>query len=152
MNDKNRSAYDTYVLLQRVTYMIRRAREYEVKQELGITLAKTVAILAIKAADNPITPSELSRKIHREAHSVHELVNRMEKDGLVIKVKDPRWSRKVIIELTPKGEEINTRARNSSIIKKIFSSLSTKERKNFYSYVEKLRLKTLTEFAISKEA
>ena len=115
-------------------------------------IPSSIALLAIKAADNPITPSELSRRIHREAHSVHELVNRMEKDGLVIKVKDPRWSRKVIIELTPKGEEINTRARNSSIIKKIFSSLSTKERKNFYSYVEKLRLKTLTEFAISKEA
>ena len=39
----------------------------------------------------------------RECHSVHEILKRMEKDGLLKKINDPHRKNGVMVELTEKG-------------------------------------------------
>ena len=144
--------YATWLLIQRTAHDIRRLREYELQRDTGITMSQAAALLTLKSAKQPITPSELSRLLQRQAHTVHELINRMEKDGLVRKVKDPRWKRKVFVELTALGEETHRKSKDMRLSYDIITSLSARKRQSLRSNLQKLRLKALIELVIIQKS
>ncbi|MCX6012411.1 MAG: helix-turn-helix domain-containing protein [Chloroflexi bacterium] len=94
-------AYEIWLLLQRTAMEIRQARELELRNDVNITLTQAAALLAIKTSVSPLSPSELSRIMHRKPHTVHELIQRMEKEGLVIKTKSPNHKGRTIVPLYP---------------------------------------------------
>ncbi|MCX6012541.1 MAG: MarR family transcriptional regulator [Chloroflexi bacterium] len=141
-------AYEIWLLLQRTTNEIRKARELELRSEVNITLTQAAALLAIKTAVFPLSPSELSRIMNRKPHTVHELLQRMEKEGLVIKTKSPNHKGRTIVKITKKGEEIHNQAKSTKLIATIISSLTPNKRKLFKSYLETLRIKVITQQAI----
>ena len=86
-----------------------------------------------------VTLTEISKWIMREPHSVSSLINRMDRLGLVKKIKEPE-SNKITVILTDTGRELYSHTTNKSITM-IFSALSAKEKKEFQFDLKKLRSK-----------
>ena len=53
-----------------------------------------------------LTPTEISRRILRSKHTVTQIVDTLETDGLVVRTSDANDRRKRYIEITTKGLEL----------------------------------------------
>ena len=106
-------------------------------------------ISAIQNIGGTATPSEISRFLLRKINSVSEMLNRMEKEGIIIKNKIP-GRKKVTVKLTDKGLELFHRSFYSETDKRIFSVLSKKERKQLLSYLFTIRKQALLEVGIEE--
>ena len=140
---------ELWVLVRQVSDVMERVRERELR-EAGISLIQATVLFAVKAIKGPATPAEVSRWVVREPHTVSALLNRMEKQGLVRKIKDLERKNLVRIALTKKGEEAYRQSRRMKVIPKILSCLSLEERDNLRSYFEILRNKALEELRLGE--
>jgi DNA-binding MarR family transcriptional regulator len=70
----------------------------------GATLPQALALATIKTGPGPITPSRLAHYLTQETQSVTGLIDRMEKQGWVRRVRDLPDRRAIRLELTEAGE------------------------------------------------
>jgi DNA-binding MarR family transcriptional regulator len=138
--------YRMWGLLRQVSDGMLRARDEELKP-FGISAVQFGVLYVLKMlekADMPPTPSEISRWLFREPHTVSALLDRMEKQGLVRSLRNSPGRGKIRVVLTEKGEEVY-RAQNKGrrVIPTILESLSAEERKQLGAFLERLRKKTL---------
>jgi len=70
----------------------------------GVTLPQALALATIKAGPGPITPSRLAHYLTQETQSVTGLIDRMEKQDWVRRVRDLPDRRAIRLELTAAGE------------------------------------------------
>lgn len=70
----------------------------------GVTLPQALALATIKAGPGPITPSRLAHYLTQETQSVTGLIDRMEKQEWVRRVRDLPDRRAIRLELTETGE------------------------------------------------
>jgi DNA-binding MarR family transcriptional regulator len=73
----------------------------------GLTSQQHQALLGIKGFvdPGPATIGDLARFLLIRHHSAVELINRMEKRGLIKRASDPEDARRVHLRLTSKGEQ-----------------------------------------------
>ena len=83
--------------------------------------------------------NQIASFTQRQRHSVSTLVNRMEKVGLVKKVKVPREKVYKVI-MTKKGKERYEQVTRNSI-EMIFSALSAADKRQFVIYLNRLQKK-----------
>jgi DNA-binding MarR family transcriptional regulator len=74
------------------------------REVLGIGVNELVACGYI-AASGPHTPSEIADRLQITTASVTELVDRLERNGLVHRVRHPTDRRKLLVTLTELGEQ-----------------------------------------------
>ena len=74
-------------------------------KKAGISTPKYAAMQILANADNPVTPSEIARKIIKERHDITTLIRRMKRDGLIDITPNALDRRSVIITLIEKGRE-----------------------------------------------
>lgn len=76
-------------------------------QKAGLTPQQHQALLAIKGFTGPASASvgDLAHFLLIKHHTAGELVNRMEKLGLLSRVVDAEDNRRVLVRLTKKGEQ-----------------------------------------------
>jgi DNA-binding MarR family transcriptional regulator len=134
--------YELAVLLAQAREAMMKARQKELAP-YNLSPRQSAVLLYLQATNGKATPSEISRGLFRESHSISEILGRMEKQGLVRKVKDLDRKNMVRIELTEKGQEACNRSEKLSSIKKIFSTLSSEERQQLRFYLERLRDRAL---------
>lgn len=139
--------YELWVLLHQACDAMNRARANELRQ-VGISGAQAAVLFIVKAMKVPATPGEISRWLFREPHTVSGLLDRMEKQGLVRKVKDLERKTLVRVVITERGEEAYRRSTQMKVIHKTLSCLSPKERDNLRAYAKTLRNKALGEYAV----
>jgi len=139
--------YELWVLLHQTCDAILRARENELRQT-GTSPAQATVLFILKAVTVPATPAEISRWLFREPHTVSGLLNRMEKQGLVRKVKNLERKNMIRIVITEKGEQAYQWAREMKVISKILACLSPEERSNLKTYLKALRNEALKENGI----
>ncbi|MFC1945881.1 MarR family winged helix-turn-helix transcriptional regulator [Chloroflexota bacterium] len=100
-----------------------------------------LVISAIKMCQGPATAAAIANLLDRHPNSMTLIINRMEKDGLIKRVKDLKDRRAIRLVITPRGEEIFTRvsepARN--LPERIFSVLSKKEIIALIRLIRKIR-------------
>jgi DNA-binding MarR family transcriptional regulator len=70
---------------------------------------------------------------------VSALISRMEKEGLVKKIKDPDYKTSVRVVLTEKGQQAYHESANRDPVNKIMSSLSEEERRTLGTILLRLR-------------
>jgi DNA-binding MarR family transcriptional regulator len=70
----------------------------------GVTLPQALALATIKSGPGPITPSRLAHYLTQETQSVTGLIDRMERQDWVRRVRDLPDRRAIRLELTPAGE------------------------------------------------
>jgi DNA-binding MarR family transcriptional regulator len=136
--------YELWVLLQQACDAMTRARDNELR-EFGISTMQAAVLLVVKAINGPATPAEISRWLFREPHTVSGLLQRMEKEGLVRKVKDLERRNIIRVAITEKGEEAYQRSRDKNVIHEILASLSQEQQDNLRPYLETLRDRAVEE-------
>lgn len=72
---------------------------------LGLSLAKLGLLHPLAEAGTPLSLSELAQRQHCVRSNITQLVDRLEKDGLVRRRPDPHDRRSVLAALTPAGEQ-----------------------------------------------
>ncbi len=149
-NEEIIDAYNLWVLLSRTRNVMWKARQFELgKHDLSVIQA--AALMAIHALAGKATPSDIARWLFQEPHSISELISRMEKLGLVKKVRDPIEKRRVRISLTDKGREIYlSKSSRSGMMYKILACLSNEDRKQLHSILQKLLNTTAKELALEQ--
>ncbi|MCX5999807.1 MAG: MarR family transcriptional regulator [Chloroflexi bacterium] len=140
--------FKLWSLLHQARDAIARARENELKPA-DISMVQAAVLFFVKNMEGPATPAMISRYLFREPHTISGLLDRMESQGLVRRVRDLHRRNLVRIEVTEKGEELYHKSRERRrIITKIMSVLSEEEHDNLRIYLEKLRNKALKEIGV----
>jgi DNA-binding MarR family transcriptional regulator len=102
--------------------MIARSREMELAR-FGITPEQSHVLYILSTSGGSTTINDIVEITQRQHHSISTLINRMTKQGLVSKRKDPHDNRKYEVVITRKGQELYRRITQDSI-KNNFSCLS----------------------------
>lgn len=139
--DKN---YDLWFVLGQARRAIRKAWQKELNQQ-GITVRKSAVLAVIQANHGKATAAEMSQWFILESNSVYELLMRMEKDGLIRKIRNAGKREMARVVLTEKGCEAYYQSANCKAIPKIMSCLSDNEQQQLRLYLERLRDKALEE-------
>jgi DNA-binding MarR family transcriptional regulator len=84
------------------------ARLEAVVRPLGLSLAKAGVLMLL--ADRPLSLSELAEHEGCVRSNITQLVDRLERDGLVRRRADPRDQRSTLAALTPLGRRLHARA------------------------------------------
>jgi MarR family transcriptional regulator, organic hydroperoxide resistance regulator len=132
--------YNLWVLMRQTRDAMSKAREREL-EKLGVSSIQAAVLFNIQVIGEEATPAELSRRLVREPHSISGLLSRMEKQGLVRRVKDLPRRNMVRIEMTDKGKEIYDKSIKRLAIHEIMSVLPERAKKELWTYLEELREK-----------
>jgi len=138
--------FTLWVMIAQTKDAILRARQRDYAR-FNISNERRAVLWSIQNNGGHATPVEISRQLFRELHSVTEMLNRMEKEGLITKGNGTGRS-KVVVKLTPKGHDVFNQSLHNETDEKIFSVLSKKERERLMSCLWKVRNKALNELGI----
>ena len=117
---------------------LQRARELELAQ-VGLSMAQAGVLYQLKIAKEPMNPMKISRRMHKQPHTISALVTRMEADGLVETAKDLERKNWVRVSLTKKGEQAFNRQVTQKLARNVTSCLSKKEKDAMAPICNKLR-------------
>lgn len=134
--------YKLWVLLAQTREAMLKSRQKELGR-YNISPRQSAVLLFLQVAGDKVTPAEISRGLFRESHTISEILSRMEKQGLLKRVKDLSRKNLVRVELTEQGREACNRSAKRESIHKILSVLSSEERQQLELYLRRLRDKAL---------
>jgi DNA-binding MarR family transcriptional regulator len=141
---------DLWFLLTHTRYAIFRAREKEL-QRYGLTPEQVSLLFVVQALGEKATPAELSRSLLRQPHTVSALVERMEKRGLVKKLKDLDRKNLVRVAITDKGRKAFEQSSKRGPIHRIMGELNQREKKIMRKYLETIFAKARKELGMDRD-
>ncbi|HEX6556643.1 MAG TPA: MarR family transcriptional regulator [Ktedonobacteraceae bacterium] len=110
MNTADDMSMTDYRALAELRYQIRRFLRFseQAAREVGLVPQQHQLLLALKGlpAGRKATISELAERLQIQHHSTVELIDRLVERGLIKRLRDEVDQRRVIIHLTPQGEQI----------------------------------------------
>lgn len=111
--------------------------------KVGITTQQHAVLMSIKYINDPVTPTDVARWLDRNTNAITLIIDRMEKDDLVKRVRDLRDRRSLRLVITQKGKELLEQATVPSweLVQEILSCLSEEELKTFNRIMGKVREK-----------
>jgi len=142
--------YKLWVRLHQARHAVYSARDRELRQ-FGVTTMEAAVLFVVQALGKAATPAEISRWLFREPHTVVGILNRMEKKGLVRRVKDLEKKNWVRVMMTEKGQQAYDQSMKTEELHRIMSSLSEEERQQLSSCLEKVIAKALMELGINRK-
>jgi DNA-binding MarR family transcriptional regulator len=134
---RNNTEINLLVLFDQVHSVMANAIELELKH-LHITQPQVKVLNMLSRENRPLTLDELADWTIKELNSVFALVTRMEKKGLVKRIKKEN-DLKTYITLTEKGNILYHKKVTEYSIGLIFGKLSESEKKHFESTLLKIR-------------
>jgi len=135
--------------LGELRHAMHKARTRELRK-YNITTVQSHVMFVILALKNRATPTHIAKWIFRESHSITEILNRMERDGLIVRIKDLRKKSMVRLQLTEKGLEIHYKTTKFDSIHSALSLLSKEERRQLKKLLEKVWYKTLDDLGLER--
>ena len=138
------------MLLTHARYAIYRSREREL-QRYGVSPEQVGVLFILQALENKATPSEISRYIMRQPHTVSALIERMEAKGFVKRTHDLDKKNLVRVSMTDKGRKIYESSTKRGPIHRIMSILSSEERGQLRSLLEKINLQARKEIGLDRD-
>jgi len=133
-----RDEYELWKLWRRSSHLMVRARDIEVRP-FHVSPIQAGVLMFLKEHTEPCTPADISRWLMREPHAVSQLLDRMEKQGLVIKTKDTKRKNLVRVKMTEKGEEIYHGVKRIKICQKVLNNLTQAELNTLWSALDKMQ-------------
>ena len=137
----------SWVFMSRTRDAIFRNRVKDLKGH-DLSARQASVLIVLEELDNKATPAEVSKWIFREPHSVSDFLKRMERDGLIKRVKDLKRKNMIRIEITEKGREAVHNAKKIESVHKIMAALSKEEHQQLMVIMQKLWNKALEELRI----
>ena len=138
--------FKLWTMLYQARDIILKARNKEL-YKYGLSFMQASILFAIEANGGKTSSNELNKWIFREPNTIHGLVIRLEKNGLISRTKVSGKKNLREITLTEKGKEAYRQSTKRESIHEILSCLSEEERKQLYATLQKLRdtaLKSIT--------
>jgi len=142
--------YDLWILLSRVYHLIAMLRKLELSK-YEILPVQSYILFVIKALGNETTPSNISEYVYQQRSSISDILNRMVKQGLIEKSNKASGNKRVIVNLTPKGEKALKLSKNREYLHKVISSLAEEEKQQLEKAMEILRDAAINELAITQK-
>jgi DNA-binding MarR family transcriptional regulator len=107
----------------------------------GLSYQQFAVLTAIKFIKDPVKQTDVANWLDRNTNTVSAIINRMEKDGLLKRVRDLKDHRAVRLVLTLKGERRFKKAMKPAreLPEQVLSCFSGEELDCFRSLLEKLR-------------
>jgi DNA-binding MarR family transcriptional regulator len=105
---KQKAIADIFDNLRRV-YQVINEQSKKAKKQTGITGPQLWAIKMI-AESSPVQVSELAHKMYLHPATVVGILNRLERQGLVLRMRTREDRRVVDVDLTPEGKALVARA------------------------------------------
>ena len=110
MDTNKEISLSEYQALAEFRYQLRRFLRFseEAARGVGLEPQQHQLLLALKGLPNErmATVGELAERLQIQHHSTVELIDRMVERGLLERARDGNDQRKVIVSLTPYGEEV----------------------------------------------
>jgi len=139
--------YDLWILISRVYHMIAKLRNMEMNKH-GILPVQAYMLFIIRAMGNETTPAELSRFVYQQRSSVSDILNRMEKQGLISKEKKSEGKGRILVKMTEKGEKALQLSVQRRHLHNVMSSLNEEKRQQLESILEILRDRSVEELSV----
>lgn len=121
-----KSWFYSWVLLTRARHLVYIARQRELAPT-RLTPRQSYTLFLIKGLGREATLTNIARYANREANTLSLQFTRMERDGLLKKIKAMPKSNSIRYELTPKGEKANIFSNKNQSVNYIMSILSKEE-------------------------
>jgi DNA-binding MarR family transcriptional regulator len=125
------------ILLSRVRDLMLDVREIELAP-IDITPRQAYILLILYHLGHKATLSQLTKYNERQASTISVQMTKMEKAGLVRKVRKTTKSTLLIFEMTTKGLDTYYKSEKQTSEKVIMSALSEKERLQFIASLKKI--------------
>ncbi len=141
-NENNKTGVDVFrlwKLLDHTKFMIGRLREMELAR-YGLTPEQVHVLDIISQSGGSTTINEIVDLTMRQHHSISTLINRMQRQGLVNKLKTADDKRIFKVFITDKGLTLLKKVSRDSIMN-TFSSLSEEEKVDLDSHLHRLLIK-----------
>jgi DNA-binding MarR family transcriptional regulator len=142
--------YDIWILLSRVYHLIAMLRKLELSK-FDILPVQSYILFIIKALGDDTTPSRVSEYVYQQRSSISDILNRMEKQGLIKKTSTPGSKKRVIVTLTEKGEKALALSRQRKFLHRVLSSLSDGQKQHLEEGLELLRDNAVNELSITQK-
>ncbi len=127
-----------WMLIGRTSRLIGKARHRELAQ-YDVSVDASAVIFTVFILGRQAIPATISKYLFLERHSVSQLLTRMEKDGLIRRIKDLERRNYVRIELTDKGREALFKSNIQRSTRPIISVLTAEEQQDLWVLLAKLR-------------
>lgn len=134
--------YGLWQLLSRTRHLVFKARQKELNR-YGISANYAAFLSAIDRLGKRATPTVLSQEFFMERHSASELLVKMEKHGLIKRVRDLERKNLIRAELTEKGYETYRNAIKRKSINNVISILTQEEKNQLWLILSKMRERAL---------
>ena len=125
------------LLLGRARHLMVKARQKELNP-YHISPQQANVLYILCNLGHKATLSELAKHTDRENNTLSTQMSRMERDGIVKKVRETPKSTLLYFELTDKGIDTYNFVKKMKTIKDIMSVLSEEERQEFISILQKI--------------
>ena len=118
--------------LSRVTY------RYATPDLLGVKLKEFVALLYLRESTRA-TQQRLAKTLMLDANNCVILLNGLEEEGLVERMRDPQDRRRHIVAITPKGQKALEKAERhlETVEDDVLGNLDAGERRQLYELLAK---------------
>jgi len=136
--------YDALYCIEQVGNALMRFAE-PICRNLGLTATQYRVLFLIRHTGRSIKISEIAELTDRRTHSITTIIDRMERDGLVERLRDNRDRRSINLVITEEGNkklEAVTRP-FLELLTQLASCYSEEELQLFIMLIEKLRKKVL---------
>ena len=130
--------YNLYFLMYLTQTALFRARYHEVK-ECGLTSMELALLTVVEGLGGSATPADISRWIMRKRPTVSGLLNRMERNGLVVRTGHKENKKLKKVTITKKGQEALVQSKKKDVLNTIIGSMSDEEYRQLWSLLEKLK-------------
>ena len=144
MTESNDFSYALWQLVIHTSYTMKRARQRELLQ-FGITFRNSAVLSTIIRLGDEATLSNIAQQLILEKNSMSAQLTRMEKEGIIKKVKDPKKKNLMSITLTNKGHELYVKGLERNAINSVMSTLTEDEKQALWAILAKLRDKSMIE-------
>lgn len=123
------------------TYLLSFRHLEQITSREGLSYSQAAALGVLSTAERPLPLSHLARALTQEAQSTTELADRLERRGLVQRIRDPRDRRLVLLELTDDGRQLYERLRPGLAEggEQLFRDLSDRDRETLAEILGPMR-------------
>lgn len=131
---------DTWLTFHQTYDSITKCKD-DVFTTVGLPYQQFIVIGAIKHIGDRATPTNIANWLDRNRNTITLIIDRMEKDGLVKRVRDLKDRRRLRLVITTKGEEKRKGALKPAreISEKLLSVLSPEELSTFATLLRRVR-------------
>ena len=142
---------EAYVLLLNASDIVSRYAERQLSR-IGVTSTQYAVLMNLSTGEEPPTLTELGQRLYRSKNGLTTVIDNMEKEGLVQRVRDRVDRRAIRVMATEKGSTLleSVRGPSKELVRYIMSCYDEEEIRHLSGLLRRVRTHVLQ--AIPKES